>query len=171
MGDGTDMEVLADAGAANAERIIAATSDDDVNLLVAQLSDTYFDVETVIARVNQPEHVEPFEELGIETISASMATAWAIDNQIERPAIAHWMTDVGRAGDVQEVEVTNDAFAGKPIREIGPGLPDSCLIGLVSRDGQNWVPSADDVIERGDTVTLLGKRDAVRDGMELCRTP
>lgn len=31
------------------------------------------------------------------------------------------------------------------------------------------VPSADFPIERGDTVTLLGEREAVREGMEFCQ--
>jgi len=170
LGDGTDMDVLRDAGGENAKTIVAATSDDDVNLLVSQLADAHFDVENVIARVNTPENVEPFEDLGVRTISASMATAWAIDNQIERPAIAHWMTDIGRVGDVQEVEVTSDHLIGRSIREIGPELPDSCLIALVSRDGETIVPNADYTIERGDKVTLLGERDSVREGMRFCQS-
>ncbi|AWB28644.1 NAD-binding protein [Halococcoides cellulosivorans] len=169
MGDGTDMDVLRDAGAENAKTIVAATSDDDVNLLVSQLADAEFDVENIIARVNRPENVEPFEDLGVRTISASMATAWAIDNQIERPAIAHWMTDVSRIGDVQEVELTNDSLVGQSIQEIGPQLPDACLIALVSRDGETIVPNADYTFERGDKVTLLGERDSVRDGMDFCQ--
>jgi len=98
-----------------------------------------------------------------------MATAWAIDNQIERPAIAHWMTDVGRSGDVQEVEVTNREFIGKPINEIGPMLPEACLIALVSGGSHTEaeVPTADYTLQEGDMVTLLGRRESVREGMDL----
>ncbi|MFW6437296.1 MAG: potassium channel family protein, partial [Halococcoides sp.] len=168
LGDGTDMDVLRDAGAENAKTIVAATSDDDVNLLVSQLADAEFDIENVIARVNKPDNVEPFEDLGVRTISASMATAWAIDNQIERPAIAHWMTDLGRIGDVQEVRLTNDTLVGESIETIGPQLPESCLIALVKRGEKTFVPTADDTLEHGDMVTLLGDRDAVREGMDFC---
>jgi Trk K+ transport system NAD-binding subunit len=98
-----------------------------------------------------------------------MATAWAMDNQIERPALAHWMTDVGRKGDVQEVEVSPDGeFVGQTIEEIGPKLPDTCLIALVDRDGEVEVPGPDFRIEAGDRVTLLGKREAVREAMQMC---
>ncbi|MDS0281817.1 cation:proton antiporter [Haloarcula onubensis] len=169
IGDGTDTDVLRSAGAENAKTVVAATGDDDANLLVSQLASSKFDVERIIARANNPDNVEAFEDLGVRTISSAMATAWAIDNQIERPAIAHWMTDVGRVGDVQEVEVKNPALIGKPVREVGPMLPEACLIALVSGNGHTdaEVPTADYVLQEGDMVTLLGRRESVRDGMEL----
>ncbi|MFC7133004.1 MULTISPECIES: cation:proton antiporter [Salinibaculum] len=169
-GDGTDTDILRSAGAENAKIIVAATGDDDANLLVSQLADSKFDIEKVIARANNPDNVEAFEDLGVNTIDSGMATAWAIDNQIERPALARWMTGVGRTGDVQEVEVTNEAVVGKSIREVGPTLPDACLIALVSKDGDTQVPTADYVIERGDKLTLLGQRDPVRKGMQMCQS-
>ncbi len=166
-GDGTDTEELRSAGAENAKTVVAATGDDDANLLVAQLAKSKFDVDRVIARANNPDNVDAFEDLGVSTISASMATAWAIDNQIERPAMSHWMTDVGRVGDVQEIEVTNDELIGKPVSEIGPMLPEACLVALVTRDGETDVPTADFVVEAGDKLTLLGRTDSVREGMQF----
>jgi len=166
-GDGTDTDVLREAGAGNARTVIAATGDDDANLLIAQLSDSKFDVETVIARANNPDNVEAFEDLGVRTISSAMATAWAIDNQIERPALAHWMTDVGRVGDVQEVEITAEKFADRTVREVGPELPEDCLIALVCRDGDVVVPEADMELQVSDRITLLGRRESVREAMKM----
>ncbi|WP_276273738.1 cation:proton antiporter [Haloarcula litorea] len=169
IGDGTDTDVLRSAGAENAKTVVAATGDDDVNLLVSQLASSKFDIDRIIARANNPDNVEAFEDLGVRTISSAMATAWAIDNQIERPAIAHWMTDVGRTGDVQEVELKNESLAGKTVREVGPMLPEACLIALVSGENHEHaeVPTADYELQLGDTVTLLGKRESVREGMTL----
>ena len=168
-GDGTDTDILRSAGSENAKTVVAATGNDDANLLVAQLASSKFDVDRIIARANNPDNVEAFEDLGVRTISSAMATAWAIDNQIERPAIAHWMTDIGRTGDVQEVKVTNPDLLGKPVKEVGPTLPEACLIALVSGEGHQdaAVPTADYVLQEGDMVTLLGRRESVRDGMEL----
>ncbi|MDB2270516.1 cation:proton antiporter domain-containing protein [Halorubrum ezzemoulense] len=169
IGDGTDTEVLRKSGAENAKILVAATGDDDTNLLVAQLSKTNFGVEKILAKANNSDNVDAFEDLGVSTISAAMSAAWAIDNQIERPDLAHWMTDIGETGDVQQIEVTNEELIGKAVREVGPMLPDGCLIAVLS-DGDSEsvaVPSADTVVNRGDHVTLLGRRDAVREGMEL----
>ncbi|ELZ49606.1 TrkA-N domain-containing protein [Halorubrum coriense DSM 10284] len=169
IGDGTDTEVLRKSGAENAKILVAATGDDDTNLLVAQLSKTNFGVEKILAKANNSDNVDAFEDLGVSTISAAMSAAWALDNQIERPDLAHWMTDIGETGDVQQVEVTNEELVGKSVREVGPMLPDGCLIAVLS-DGDSEsvaVPSADTVIDHGDHVTLLGRREAVRDGMSL----
>jgi len=168
-GDGTDTDILRSAGAENAKTVVAATGDDDANLLVAQLASSKFGVDKIIARANNPDNVEAFEDLGVRTISSGMATAWAIDNQIERPAIAHWMTDIGRIGDVQEVEVLNGELIGKPVSEVGPMLPEACLIALVSGDGHEdaEVPTADYALQEGDMITLLGRKESVRTGMNL----
>jgi NhaP-type Na+/H+ or K+/H+ antiporter len=165
-GDGTDTEVLRSAGAENAKIIVAATGDDDVNLLVSQLSQSKFSPERVLARANNPENVDAFEELGVKTISSALATAQAMDNYIERPAMADWMGEIGRSGDVQEIEVTAESLVGKTISEIGPELPEGCLVALTCRDGETRVPDADFTLQRGDRITIIGRTDAVREAME-----
>ena len=167
-GDGTDTEVLRSAGADNAKTLVAATGDDDANLLVAQLADSKFAVESIIARANNPDNVEAFEDLGVRTISSTMATAWAIDNEIERPALSNWMTHFGEAGDMQEISVTSEDFIGRTLQEIGPELPGGCLIALVTRDGETKVPKADFTFQSGDSITLLGERESVQDAMAFC---
>jgi NhaP-type Na+/H+ or K+/H+ antiporter len=169
IGDGTDTEVLRSAGAGNARIVVAATGDDDANLLVAQLANSKFDVETVIARANNPDNVEAFEDLGVRTISSALATAQALDNAIERPALTRWFTEIGESGDVQEVEVTNEELVGRTVREVGPELPDGCLIALVARNGQTQVPDADFTLQEGDNITLIGSRESVREAMDFCR--
>jgi NhaP-type Na+/H+ or K+/H+ antiporter/K+/H+ antiporter YhaU regulatory subunit KhtT len=167
-GDGTDTEVLRAAGAENAKVIVAATGDDDANLLVAQLSNQRFDPDTVLARVNDPDNVAAFEELGVRAVSSVLATAQAIDNYVERPTLANWIGDLGDQGDVQEIEVTSTDLVGEPIREIGPQLPAGVIIALVSRNGDTQVPDADFVLEDGDRITLIGDRSSVRNAMSFC---
>jgi Trk K+ transport system NAD-binding subunit len=167
-GDGTDTETLQAAGAGNASTVVAATGDDDANLLVAQLAGSKFNVETVISRVNDPSNVAAFQDLGVRTVASTLATAQAIDDQIERPALAKWVSGIGETGDVQEIEVTADELTGQAVREVGPKLPGACLIALVARDGEVQVPDADFVLERGDRITLIGDREAVREAMRFC---
>ncbi|MFW5911510.1 MAG: potassium channel family protein, partial [Halolamina sp.] len=149
-----------------AKIIVAATGDDDANLLISQLSKSKFSPDRVIARTNQPENVEAFEELGVRTIAPATATAQAMDNYIERPAMANWMQGIGDTGDVQEIEVTAEPLIGRTIDDLGPELPDGCLIGLVSRADETFVPDGDVTLERGDRVTFIGRKEAVREAME-----
>jgi len=167
-GDGADIDVLRSAGAENAKIVAAATGDDDVNLLVAQLTNSNFDVETVIARVNTPGNASAFEELGVRAIAADESIAQSMDNAIERPALSEWMTELGRTGDVQEIEVTADNLVGKTIGELDADLPDGVLIALVSRDGDSRIPEPDVTLHRGDHLTFVGRRDAVHEAIERC---
>ncbi|WP_276258423.1 cation:proton antiporter [Haloglomus litoreum] len=168
IGDGTDTDVLRSAGADNCRILVAATGDDDANLLTAQLGKSKFNIETVMARANNPNNVEAFEDLGVRTISSAVATAQAMDNAIERPALANWMGEIGRSGDVQEIEVTAEELVGRPVREVGPELPGGVLIALVARNGETRVPDADFTLEEGDRITLIGNREDVRSAMEFC---
>lgn len=166
--DGADTDVLRAAGAENAKIIAAATGDDDANLLVAQLANSKFDVEKVIARVNTPGNTEAFEELGVQAISANASVAHAMDNAIERPALSEWMTELGRTGDVQEIEVTADSLIGKSISDLDQDLPDGVLIALVSRDGDSQLPESDLTLQEGDHLTFVGRQEAVHKALEQC---
>ena len=167
-GDGADVDVLEDIGAGNAKIVAAATGDDDSNLLVAQLVNSNFDIETVIARVNTPGNASAFEELGVRAIAADQSIAQSMDNAIERPALSEWMTELGRSGDVQEIEVTAERLVGMTIGELDGDLPDGVLIALVSRDGDSQIPESDWTVQRGDHLTFVGRRDAVREALEQC---
>ncbi|WP_123533644.1 cation:proton antiporter domain-containing protein [Halosimplex salinum] len=167
-GDGTQKDVLENAGADTAKVIAAATADDDVNLLIGQLARNTFEVETVVARVNSPDNVEAFENLDIEAISSGMSIAWSMDNVIERPGIARWMTELDREGDVQEVEVTTEGIVGETVSELQSELPENCHLALITRDTENRLPHPDDRIERGDHLTFIGRKEAVRQALEYC---
>jgi NhaP-type Na+/H+ or K+/H+ antiporter len=167
-GDGADTDTLRSAGAENARVVVAATGDDDVNLLVAQLAESKFDPETVLARVNNPDNVDAFEELGVRTISSVLAVAQSMDNYIERPALAAWMSDLGETGDVQEVEVTADGAADRSLADLDEDLPAGVLVALVARDGEVMVRQDDLVLQQGDRITLIGDADAVRSAIAYC---
>ncbi|WP_336002425.1 cation:proton antiporter [Halorientalis halophila] len=168
VGDGASKDVLTRAGAENAKVVAAATADDDVNLLVGQLARNTFEVETIVARVNDPDNEAAFRDLDVEAISTGMSVAWSMDNVIERPAIARWMTELDRSGDVQEVEVTADAAAGRTVSDLASNLPDGCYVGLISRGDENRIPHADDRIERNDHITIIGRTEAVHGAIDFC---
>ncbi|MFC5971162.1 NAD(P)-binding protein [Halomarina salina] len=67
-GDPMDSDVLERAGLADADAVVAATTSDGSNLLIAQLARARFGVETVVVRVNDPDHVETFRPLDYETV-------------------------------------------------------------------------------------------------------
>ncbi|WP_267643362.1 cation:proton antiporter domain-containing protein [Haloarchaeobius amylolyticus] len=169
-GDGTDQQVLERAGIDNAKTVAIATKDDDVNLLVGQIARNTYGVEDVVARVNEPSNLDAFDDIDIEPISTSMSVAWSMDNVIERPRISQWMRELDEDGDVQEIEVTSDEHAGKSVSRLTEELPEGCHLALVSRDESDQLPHPSDRIEKGDHLTFIGRREAVRDAIDYCTT-
>ena len=169
IGDGTDVDVLRSAGIENAKTVIAATGDDRVNLFVGQQAATNFDVERVVCRANDPDNLDAFEDLGVETISSTHATAQAIDNSIERPAMARWVDMLGEEGDVQEVTLQNEDLVGRPLNEVAPELPGRCLITLITHGDETFVPDATYTLQADDHLTLVGEREAVQATTSLIR--
>lgn len=164
-GDGTDLTTLEDAGVGNADIAVVATADDDTNLLAVQLVRNRFDPVMVIGRVNQPENEEPFQDLGINTVSRADATAQMLDGHIESPAMTRWMETIGHEGDVQEIAVQNPELVGSTVRELDGLLPERVLLCMIGSEGEAHLPDREETIEAGDHVTVIGARDAVREAM------
>jgi Trk K+ transport system NAD-binding subunit len=161
-GDGTEQSALQEAGIDEAKLLVAATDDDNDNLLTCQTVNTKFNVEDVYARVNEPRNIDAFESIDVTAVDSPMATAFTIDNEIERPELAHWMHDIGDGHDIQEVEMTADDLVGRTIQEVNDEIPGGCLVAEVGQGADAHVPEADDVLEYGDHVTFLGDADSVR---------
>lgn len=118
--------------------------------------------------MNRPRNVEAFEELGVRAISANESIEQAMDNAVGRPALSEWMTELGRDGDVREIEVTADELVGTRVEALDTEVLDGVINALVSRDGDSRIPDPDLVLERGDHLTFVGRHDAVYDAIEQC---
>ncbi|MDR0858513.1 MAG: TrkA family potassium uptake protein [Oscillospiraceae bacterium] len=68
-GDATDLGVLNEADLKRASALIAATGDDNTNILIAQLAKSLYNVPRVIARLYNPARRSINEALGIGNIS------------------------------------------------------------------------------------------------------
>ena len=66
-GDATEIAVLRDAKADKADFLIAATREDNVNLMVSQVAQKIFQIPKVMARVFEPKREGVYRALGIET--------------------------------------------------------------------------------------------------------
>jgi trk system potassium uptake protein len=80
-GDGCDATFQEDAGVGRAEVFVAATGDDDDNLVACQLAKVAFGVPRAIARVNNPKNEHIFNALGIEAISSTTIISRMIEEE------------------------------------------------------------------------------------------
>ncbi|MFB6252547.1 MAG: NAD-binding protein [Halobellus sp.] len=77
-GDPAAAEVLAEAGIEDASTVIVATSRDRRNLLIAQLVRVRFDVQRVLALVNDPSRRTAFADAGHEPLCVTTVLSEAV---------------------------------------------------------------------------------------------
>ncbi len=76
-GDPASVDVLARSGIDSGSTVLVVTPSDRRNLLIAQLVRARFDVQRVIARVNDPDRVPVFADAGHEPFCATTTLAEA----------------------------------------------------------------------------------------------
>jgi trk/ktr system potassium uptake protein len=69
VGHGMDVDVLREAGIEEAEAVVVATDGDNTNLVIGQIAQKQFDIETTIVRVLDPARAKVYEKLGLRTVS------------------------------------------------------------------------------------------------------
>ena len=69
LGDGTDMDILRQAGIEKAEAFLAMTQGDNRNLMAAQIAKKIFGVAQVIAKVNDPIRAATYRKQAFYTFS------------------------------------------------------------------------------------------------------
>ena len=70
-GDATDMSVLAQAGIEKADIVVAATNDDNTNVMIAQIASKIFAVPKVISRLYDTEKEIVYQDYPIQLIYPS----------------------------------------------------------------------------------------------------
>jgi len=69
LGDGTDMDILRQAGIEKADAFISLTQGDNRNLMAAQIAKKIFGIAQVIAKVNDPIRAATYRGQGLYTFS------------------------------------------------------------------------------------------------------
>lgn len=154
--DACEVDVLVNAQLDTADVVVAATGDDEDNLVISLLAKQEFAVPRVIARVNHPKNHWLFNE------------TWGVDIAVSTPhllsALVEEAVSVGslvrllhfEGGNARLVEVTlaeASPAAGETIADLG--LPRGATVVAVVRDGHVVVPRGDTTVDVGDEVLLL----------------
>ncbi|HET7411699.1 MAG TPA: Trk system potassium transporter TrkA [Pararhizobium sp.] len=172
VGHGAHPDVLARAGAEQADMIIAVTLYDEVNMIACQVAHSLFNVPTRIARIRSqsylaPEYANLFsrDHLPIDVIiSPEVEVGKLVLRRIALPGA----TDVVRFADdliamvaiecLEDCPVVNTPLA--QLSDLFPGL-DATVVG-VWRHEQLFVPHSGDQLETGDLAYVVCARDQVR---------
>lgn len=155
-GDACEVTVLQKAGLSEAEVVVAATGEDEDNLVVSLLAKQEFAVPRVVARVNYPENRWLFNETwGVDVsvstphlLTALVEEAVSVGTLVRLLRIAE-----GRAGLVEATLADDAPACGRTIAELG--VPRDASIVAVIRSRRVVVPRGDTNLEAGDEVIAL----------------
>ena len=159
-GNGTDKEILEESNIGEADVFVAATENDEFNLLACILVKG-FKVPKIISQVSDPNHKEAFNEVGIDIIiNPELTAANYVEKLILRPKIAD-ITVLGK-GDAEIIDLTleKSEYIGKKIGDISPN--DNYSIIAVYENDEIIIPKPDMILKQGTKISILVKtKDAV----------
>ena len=167
-GDCCDPAVLERAGLSGHDAFLALTGDDEDNLVSSLLAKTQFNVNRVVARVNDPRNSWLFDE------------RWGVDVAMSAPNILLSLIEEATSAR-QTVDLMELATAGVRLVEVSIGssnpnvgralgsveVPAGFMVAAVIRGGRPSQASDEVVLEAGDQLLVLVARDAARHVEEL----
>lgn len=167
IGDGCEVLTQKDSGFGRADVVVAVTGEDEDNLVVCQMAKSEWNVDRVLARVNDPSHEEIFRKIGIDdTVSATSIIYSLIEQQIS-PDVMLPVGALGRGNiEVVEVEISSRSpVVNRAVRDLT--LPPQTNIVWILRGEQGILVSGDTVLQPNDFVVALVPMDHADELREL----
>ena len=168
VGDGDEMAFLATTGIQRAGVLVAATGDDEDNLIACQLAKAHFNVPRTIARVNNPVNVTLFAKLGIDVpVSATDLLMGLIEAELGGSEMVRGVAVKASGASLVDVALPQmSSLLGKRLSDVK--LPGGDVIVCIVRSGQPVIPTPDVVIAAGDELIVYSQTldvDAVRSSL------
>ena len=161
LGDACEPWVLEKAELKAADAVVAATGDDEDNLVTSLLAKQEFAVPRVLARVNNPRNEWMFtEQWGVDVAVSvpHLLTALVEEAVTVGDLVRILRLEGGRVGLVELTIPDTWPNAGRPIYELR--LPPDSAIVAVLREGHVVIPMPETVITPGDEVLALAAGEA-----------
>lgn len=171
VGNAAIPSTLRDAGAADADMVIALTQSDQTNLVACKLAQSVFNVPTRIARLRSRDFLEDETLLSTENFAVDfvLCPEQVITDYIRRliefpEALQVLNFAKGRVCLVAVRAYEGGLLVGRQIKEMRSLLPpdmDARIAAIFRRD-QPVFPEGDTVVEAGDEVFLLAAAEHIR---------
>ena len=166
-GSATNPETLRDAGAANADLLLAATQKDEVNM-ICSVAAHKLGTSHVIARIRDPEYLRQGEflreTLGLsQIVNPEYECAKEISRVLRFPTAAR--VDVFSQGSIEIVEYKvpeGGRLEGIRLKELPQKHGARVLIGLVEREEETVIPNGEFVLQAGDRLSMTGTSRELR---------
>jgi trk system potassium uptake protein len=161
LGDACELWVLEKAQVREADVVVAATGDDEDNLVCSLLSKQEYGVPRVLARVNHPKNEWMFtEQWGVDdAVSPPHILTSLVEEAVSVGDLVRLMRLERGAVGLVELKLPNDSpNAGHPLYELR--LPPDSAIVAILREGHVVIPQPETVLAAGDEILALVDPDA-----------
>ncbi len=160
-GNGADYETLTEAGAGDADLLLAVTSDDAVNMLCC-LTARKLGVKNTVARVRTMEYYRQLvffkEELGLSLVfNPERDAAAEISRVLRIPSAAKVESFAKGRAEMVEFIITEDMpICGLKLMKMRDRYGSGILVSAVEHEGSVLIPRGSYTLSAGDSVHLVG---------------
>lgn len=155
--DVINSEALQEERVDQSDAFVAATDDEETNILAAALAKTR-GAKTVVSVMQRPTYLHLLEHIGIDRAFSPRATAVAeiirLLDMRDMRRLATLSREVAELYELHLGDELSKKIAGKDLMDIE--FPPHCLVAAISRGDRVYVPGAQDKFEPGDVVVILG---------------
>lgn len=150
--------VLSSAGAQDADLLIAATGEDEVNLLSCAVAHKMNPAIHTIARIRNPEYSDQIygmrDVFGLSmAINPERQAALEIERLLKYPGFLNRDTFVKGRVEIVELKIEeNSPLCGVPLKKMGEIVRCKVLVCVVLRNGEAIAPDGNFVLEDGDRI-------------------
>ncbi|OUR71197.1 Trk system potassium transport protein TrkA [Methylophaga sp. 41_12_T18] len=163
-------DVLARAGAEDADLILAVTNSDETNMIACQICHTLYRTPTKIARIRSPEYLSQPELFNNDAIAIDMLISpeQIITDYIERlvnhPNALQVLDFAQQKVQLVAVKAFHGGpLVGHPLRDLRKHIPKAdTRVAAIFRQGTGIFPEADTVIEADDEVFFIAATKDIR---------
>jgi len=177
VGNGSYPEILAEAGAREADMLIAVTFSDEVNMIACQVAHSLFNVPTKIARIRASGYLDArfsdlfgSNRLPIDVIiSPEREVSEAIMQRMSTPGAFETKSFVDGKVWAVGVRLNDDCpILNSPLRQVASLFPDlKITIVLIKREDRIWRAHAEDQLAAGDDIYFIADRSDVARALEI----
>ena len=177
VGNGAYPETLEEAGAREADMVIAVTFSDEVNMVSCQIAHSLFNVPTKIARVRAQGYLDPRysdmfsrSHLPIDVvISPEREVSEAIIQRMSTPGAFETKSFVDGKVWAVGVKLREDCpIVNTPLRQVAELFPDLKITIVAIKRGENlWRAHSGDMLEAGDRIFFIADRNDVTRALEI----
>ncbi|MEM7681350.1 MAG: Trk system potassium transporter TrkA [Planctomycetota bacterium] len=160
--DVINTDVLKEERVDQSDAFVAATDDEETNILAAARAKA-MGARMAVSVLQRPTYRHLLDDIGIDySFSPREAAVTEILRLLDTGPVRRITTLAEGIAEVFEVRVTKQAkgVVGKPLSEVA--MPARCLVAVIQREDQAFVPGADTQFKYGDVAVVIGPSNAVK---------